>query len=423
MRIALVPALLVGLHYCGLTFAQTAWPASAPQFTRGWSESPVAATLAQPAAITTPDASVPEPKRRFSGLWQGWACRNAVCDVKLAVEQVSEVGATLSYAGANITQGLVTSRMEGRFVGDELHATLGTGGRIVLRSRADGDMEMGIWRDDRRLSVGVLTQKPIDYVRTVERVPTPWTHEGSPVTLEMVVYRPPGAGPFPTLVFNHGSTGNGDKPEWFTLTSAAPEVGKYFVRKGWQVVFPQRRGRGKSGGRYDEGFETDRSRYTCRAEITLAGLDRAVADLDAVMAHLRQRGDVDVKRMMIGGVSRGGILSAVYAGHAPGQFQGVLNFVGGWVGDRCFTANDVNGSAFRRAAAFGKPMLWLYGDKDPFYSLRHSRRNHEVFEAAGGKGRFIAFDAPEGDNGHGVHLYPAVWMPAVEEYVKAAVGP
>ena len=79
-------------------------------------------------------------------------------------------------------------------------------------------------------------------------------------------------------------------------------------------------------------------------------------DLDAVMAHLRAQPDVDTGRLLIGGVSRGGILSVAYAGLRPGQFQGVLNFVGGWVGDRCFAADQVNPVAFRRGAAAGKPM-------------------------------------------------------------------
>jgi dienelactone hydrolase len=416
-------ALLLALA-SGVAGADTAWPPSMPGFTRGLAESSVAATLPEGIALVAPGPEVPPARARFAGLWRGWACRNAACDVKIAVEQVSATNARIVYAGANAVQGLITDRAEASFEGDELVARLRTGARLVMRLRADGDMEMSLWRPDSTLlSVGVLSQQPPDHERRIERVPTSWSEQGAPVTLEMVVFRPTAGGPFPTLVFNHGSTGNGDRPELFTLTYTAPEIARFFVRQGWQVVFPQRRGRGKSGGLYDEGFEPDRKRYACEAARSLPGLERAIEDLDAVMAHLRTRADVDARRMMIGGVSRGGILSAVYAGTRPGAFLGVVNFVGGWVGDRCADADDVNGGSFKRAAAFPRPMLWLYGEKDPFYAVRHSRRNHEAFVSAGGQGEFLVFDAPAGDNGHNIVHHPSIWRPALERYLRERMQP
>jgi pimeloyl-ACP methyl ester carboxylesterase len=266
----------------------------------------------------------------------------------------------------------------------------------------------------------------------VVRVPTPWVDNEQPVTLEMVVYRPlppPAQGTaspaatWPTLVFNHGSTGRGDKPDWFKHTWVGAEVGKYFVAKGWQVVFPQRRGRGASGGLYDEGFEPDRSRYSCRQEPALAGFERAVADLDAVMDHLRRQPDVDMQRLLVGGVSRGGMLSVAYGGQYPGLFRGVLNFVGGWVGDVCRDATHINTTLSRRGAAMTQPMLWLYGEADPYYRISHSRGNFEAFTAAGGQGQFLTFEVHSGgrDGGHGLHSHPSLWQPVVERYLSQQV--
>jgi dienelactone hydrolase len=51
---------------------------------------------------------------------------------------------------------------------------------------------------------------------------------------------------------------------------------------------------------------------------------------------------VDRKQVVIGGQSRGGILSAAYAGQHPGQVKGVMNFVGGWMGARCINASTIN---------------------------------------------------------------------------------
>ena len=313
-------------------------------------------------SITPPAANLPADKARWSGVWKGWACWASLCDVKIAIEKVTDTGATLAYAGGS-EQTTLNDRGEAQFVNDELVFRVKTGARLVLRLRANGEMELSIWRPDTQLiATGVLTQKPVnDYTRTFERVPTPWVENGKPQTLEMVVYRPAGAGPFPTLVMNHGSTGSGDKPQLFTNTWTNPELAKVFV--------------GKSDGLYDEGFELNRSRYSCDPALTLPGMERALADLDVVMAHVLTRSDVDTSRLLIGGVSRGGILSSVYAGTRTSPFLGVLNFVGGWVGDRCPQPDTVNTVSFRRAAAFGKPVLWLYGDKDPFYSLSHSRMN------------------------------------------------
>jgi dienelactone hydrolase len=404
--------------------AETAWPPTIAALQRGISESPVAAVLPAGITITPPAADLPADRARFSGFWHGWACNGQACDVRIAVERITAEGATVSYAGTSATQ-VVHDRAEGRFAGEELHVPLKTGSRATLRLRTDGDMEFALWRANGELaSMGVLSQRAADYVRRIERVPTPWTEAGKPVTLEMVVYRPAAAtGPLPTAVFNHGSTGNGDRPEWFLHTWASVGLARHFTDKGWQVLFPQRRGRGKSDGLYDEGFLPGRERYACEPELTLPGLERAAADLHVVMQHVQSRADVDAKRLVMGGVSRGGILSVVYAGMHPGSVRGVINFVGGWVGDRCAHADTVNGGLFRRGAASPLPVLWLYGDRDPFYALRHSRRNFEAFQSAGGRGEFIAYDTPAGENGHLVHVRRELWRQRVDAYLEEVLRP
>ncbi len=402
--------------------AQTAWPEYMPGLSPGFSESPVAAVLPADMTITAPAATLPADKARWSGVWDGWACWAALCNAKIAVEKITSTGATLVYAGSS-AQSSINDKGEAQFVNDELVFRVKTGAKLALRLRPTGEMEFSIWKPDTVLiTTGLLTQKPVDdYTRTVERVPTPWVENGKAQTLEMVVYRPLGTGPFPTLVINHGSTGSGDKPQLFANTWTSPDLARVFVRKGWQVFYPQRRGRGKSDGLYDEGFELNRSRYSCDPALTLPGMERALADLDVVMAHVLTRSDVDTSRLLIGGVSRGGILSSVYAGTRASPFLGVLNFVGGWVSDRCPQPDTVNTVSFKRAAAFAKPVLWLYGDKDPFYSLRHSRANFDAFMAAGGKGSFVTYPPPTGQNGHSIHGYPGIWQAAVDNYLRDVV--
>lgn len=255
--------------------------------------------------------------------------------------------------------------------------------------------------------------------RSTVRVPTPFIENGAPVTLEMVIYRPEGAGPFPTLVFNHGSTGIGNNPALFKDTWAPERLARWFTQRGWLVAFPQRRGRGQSDGLYDEGFTPKREHYSCDPAISLAGFDHALADIDAAVAWLQKSPDVDTSRMEISGHSRGGILAITYAGSRPGVFQGAINFVGGWMSDQCpnNTADAINPVSFRRGAAFPRPTLWLYGEKDSFYAIAHSRKNFEAFTAAGGKGSFETFALEPGVNGHMLIAQQGLWGPAVEAYL------
>ncbi|MCD6079358.1 MAG: hypothetical protein K0R89_3302, partial [Ramlibacter sp.] len=349
-----------------------------------------------------------------------WACAGHVCDIRIAVERIQGDTATVAYAGASAS-GSNVHRGDARFVGDELHLRLHTGAKLALRLRGDGDMEMSLWRPDTELrAAGVLTQRPLGppRLRTDERLATPWTHEGQSVSLLLVVYRPDtGRGPWPTLVVNHGSTGDGNRPELFAHTYTSLDIVRQFTQRGWQVIFPQRRGRGGSGGLYDEGFEADRSRYSCDPARSLAGFDRAMEDLHLVMQHVLARPDVDAHRVVLTGVSRGGILAAAYAGQYPQQVKGVINFVGGWMGDRCRNVEQINPVIFRRASAYPGPTLWLYGSRDSFYSLRHSRSNFEAFQSAGGKGRFVAYDLPSGQNGHFIAGRPDLWEADVQGYL------
>lgn len=254
-------------------------------------------------------------------------------------------------------------------------------------------------------------------LRTVERIPTALVENGQPISLEVVFYRPPGPGPYPTVIFHHGSTGNGDDPAQFRITYTSETVARYFAERGWMVVFPQRRGRGQSDGIYDEGFTPDRARYSCRQGPALAGLERALQDVDVAVDLLRTRPEVEQARLLAAGVSRGGILAAAHAARRPGVYRGVVNFVGGWLGEGCADAVAVNRQTFAAAGAFAGPTLWLYGAGDPFYSIAHSRANLDAYVAAGGSAQFHVYARAPGLSGHLIINDPALWTPDLDAFV------
>ena len=146
--------------------------------------------------------------------------------------------------------------------------------------------------------------------------------------LEGFLYRLPAPGRVPVLVFNHGSTGAGRVSPSSTAQYRYPEVARFFVERGWAVLIPMRRGRGASGGEYLE-------RYDCDRAILAAGVERAIEDLDAALAFVSAQPWADPTRLLLGGMSRGGLLAVVYPSRRAVAARGVVTFAGGWTVERC----------------------------------------------------------------------------------------
>jgi dienelactone hydrolase len=252
-----------------------------------------------------------------------------------------------------------------------------------------------------------------------ERTMVPVTVDGEEVRLAVTSHKPPGDGPFPTLIFHHGSTGGGTDPSLFAQLDARKSLVDWFTSRGWAVVLPARRGRGGSEGLYDEGFSDDRAQgYSCNASRLLWGAERALRDVNAITAPILALPFVDKARVAVGGHSRGGILALMWAGQHPDQSRAVVNFGGGWRATVCASAEVVNQELFRRNPARVPPSLWLYGTHDPYYSMAHSRANFAAFEAAGGVGAFHEYQPPPGrSHGHFIIDFPLLWGGTMERYL------
>ena len=367
---ALVTALMAAPDAAA---AESPWPVWVSALPRAVPESPVAARLPEAIPVTpqTPASSATSvgavsgveaaaglsspSSSDWTGAWQGWACIRAACDVRLVIDPPSATAAGDGASTRRLTVAMassawsLTEQVEAAVVGREWQATLTQGRRLALRARDDGDLELGVWSaQGAMLMMGVVSQKPPPYRREVRWIDTPWTEsegesksksggggegegegggqgEGKDVRLEALIHRPTGPGPYPTLVFHHGSTGVGNRPEFFRVTWSSPAISAWFTARGWQVVYPQRRGRGQSGGRYGEGFTPDRSRYSCEVDPSLQGAERALADIDLALKAIRRWPDVMAGRLVVGGVSRGGVLAVVQAGRDPELAAGVIN--------------------------------------------------------------------------------------------------
>jgi carboxymethylenebutenolidase len=138
--------------------------------------------------------------------------------------------------------------------------------------------------------------------------------------LKAFLWRPQGTGPFPVVLFNHGS-GSTDPAHTgpFAITEAAEKLGPIFVKHGYAFLYLFRRGQGLSA---DQGpFMQDVLRAEERARGKEAGQHlqfvlMTTDHLDDVLAglkFLKNLPSIDSHRIAIAGHSFGGQLTLLVA--------------------------------------------------------------------------------------------------------------
>src|SRR5580698_1618451 len=135
------------------------------------------------------------------------------------------------------------------------------------------------------------------------------------ITLHGVLYQPTGAGPFPALVFNHGSA-----PGMYN-NDAIEALGPLFAKRGWVFFAPYRRGQGlsESAGPYigDEIAAAVRKGGIPAGAATMTHLLEIdhLNDQLAALAWLEKQNFVQQKHVATMGNSFGGIEAVLGAEH------------------------------------------------------------------------------------------------------------
>ena len=237
---------------------------------------------------------------------------------------------------------------------------------------------------------------------------------GRHATIEVTVYKPEGAGPFPIAVISHGSPRNAAQRKSAGRQRLAAQS-EPFVALGFAVLVPTRRGYGNSGGEWAEAYGrcSDPAYYE-------AGLESA-RDIRAAVEAVRGEPWADAKRVVLVGQSAGGFASVAASSQSMDGLLAVINFAGGRGSQ---TPDHVCGEA-RLVEAMGRygrtarvPELWIYSANDHFFAPPIAHRMHEAFVRAGGQADFV--EAPEsGVDGHG-YFVRAIgdWTPRVAEFVR-----
>ena len=123
-------------------------------------------------------------------------------------------------------------------------------------------------------------------------------------TLTGFLARPPGSGPFKTIVYNHGSE---KKP------GTKPDLAAFFTGHGFVYFVPHRTGHGRSPGvDISDRLAGYRGTSNFRAEQVWL-LEEDNADVVAAVNWLKAQPFVDARRIVMAGVSYGGIQTLLAA--------------------------------------------------------------------------------------------------------------
>ena len=131
------------------------------------------------------------------------------------------------------------------------------------------------------------------------------------------LYKPDGDGPFPVVIYNHGSRVGNER-----ASVPFQYVGRMLTRAGYVVLVPERRGYGKSDGSIgSQATGMDQSRLIPR-------LQEETDDVLAAIAYLHTVRFADTSRTGIMGWSFGGIVTMLAISRSTG-FLVAINQAGG----------------------------------------------------------------------------------------------
>ena len=135
--------------------------------------------------------------------------------------------------------------------------------------------------------------------------------------IQAYLYRPQGDGPFPVVIYNHGTRDGRERD-----SVPFQYVGRMLTRAGYVVLVPERRGYGKSDGEiwWREAGGVNSS--------VVARLQAETDDVLAAIPYLQALPFADTKRMAVMGWSFGGIVT-MFAASRSSAFRAAVNQAGG----------------------------------------------------------------------------------------------
>jgi dienelactone hydrolase len=228
------------------------------------------------------------------------------------------------------------------------------------------------------------------------------------VELETTVFRPPGSGPFPLVVMNHGKALGNPRNQGRDRFIA---VSREFVKRGYAVVIPMRKGFSKSTGDYSD--------FGC--DMTGNGQGQA-DDLQSALEYLVTQSWVDKDRIVVAGQSYGGLATMAFGTRKFPGVKGLINFAGGLKmhGGSCQWQTSLVKAFTEYGGRTALPSIWFYGENDHHFGPQLAARMHEAYVKAGGHAKLVAY-GPFRKDAHGMsgsREGVRVWWPETEKFLK-----
>jgi carboxymethylenebutenolidase len=264
----------------------------------------------------------------------------------------------------------------------------------------------------------VLTLTPTTSMgQTFDGPETVVVHNG-PVTLHAMLWHPPGRGPFPAILLNHGSGRSREQLERLgPYERNAETLGPVFSRHGYVFLYLFRHGVGTSSDQGANAFdlmnkESAEHGQEARNRLQLRLLEnRDMDDALSGLKFLRALPYVDARNIALVGHSFGGSLTVLLAEREP-NLRAVVVFSGaGYSFDRSPALRARLLTAIDRIAA---PVFCIHAEND--YSLSSGKvldaRREQI-----GKPHRLKIYPPIGqtvDDGHDfLYLGVKIWEPDV----------
>jgi len=228
------------------------------------------------------------------------------------------------------------------------------------------------------------------------------------VELQTTIFKPPGEGPFPLVLMNHGKEpGNPhyQKRDRFIFMS------REFVKRGYAVAIPMRKGFAKSTGDYSD--------YGCN----MTGNGQLQADdLQNALSYLSQQSWVDKTRIVVAGQSYGGLATIAFGTRNFPGVRGLINFAGGLrtSGGSCQWQSTLTDAFASYGAKSTLPSLWFYGQNDSYFNPEVASKLYNAYISTGGHAELVAYGAFKYDahamvgSRDGVNI----WWPETEKFLQ-----
>jgi len=247
----------------------------------------------------------------------------------------------------------------------------------------------------------------LDYRLNEQIIQVPAGKNGR-LRLQTTLFRPDGPGPFPLVIINHGKDAgmpsHQGRDRFIYMATA-------FVKRGYAVMVPMRRGFAGSTGRYVE--------YGCN--MTANGLGQA-SDIRDTIDYAQHLSWIDSDRIVVAGQSYGGLATMALGNKDIPGVRGLINFAGGLRdnANRC----DWRGELVKAFGAYGGgatlPSLWMYGENDSLFSPDLVARMHDAYVHAGGQARLVEYGAFRRD-AHGLvgsREGEKIWWGETENFLR-----